>query len=195
MSEMERRTAEISANGGELTRTLDALQLSGWMEDRKPNRPDLIRSAAVVDQWIASHMADHGKYGAYSYDDRAIFYRRLVGGYPMALDYLLEATSQEVASFRETVNRLYAMRQEVGAKGKVAKLIVQQDRAPMLHWMLYESTEGQRAFVRKLFKDILGFIEHQSSSSSATTASSMEEKENPISEQSGEEATSKDAAV
>ena len=46
-----------------------------------------------------------------------------------------------------------------------------------------------------LFKDILGFIEHQSSSSSATTASSMEEKENPISEQSGEEATSKDAAV
>ena len=158
MSELERRTSEISANGGELTSTLDALQLSGWMNERSQTHPDLVMSAAIVDQWIAPHMADHGVYGAYSYEDRAIFYRRLVSGYPNALDFLLDATPEQVDAFRQTVDLLYDVRLRLGPKGHLAKLIVQQDRAPFLHWMVYESTEQQRSFMRKLMKDILGYV-------------------------------------
>ena len=158
MSELERRTQDVRANGGELTRTLDALKLSGWMDNRM-DKPNLVMAAAVVDQWIAPHVSDHSIYGAYSYDDRAIFYRRLIAGYPAALDFLIDASEEDVIAFRNTIEKLYRTRQSHGDKGKVAKLIVQQDRAPFLHWMLYCSTQSQRKFLRKLVQDVMGFLQ------------------------------------
>lgn len=86
------------------------------MTDRSESCPDLVMSAAIVDQWIAPHMADHGIFGAYSYEDRAIFYRRLISGYPNALDFLLDANPEEVNAFRQTVDRLYEVRTQVGSK-------------------------------------------------------------------------------
>ena len=165
LSEIAYRERLLNATGGELTDTINADPFFLWMQKCiNGGEQNLITAAALVDQWTAPHMANDSEYGAYSYSEKAIFFRQLVKSYPFVIDWLLTASEEDILKFREVKDSLFSQEQKFKEqklyKMRIGKLIVHEDRAPFLHWLADISTEKMRSRATMLLKNIVDTMNH-----------------------------------
>eukprot|EP00854_Cymbomonas_tetramitiformis_P005020 gene5020-6119_t len=154
---LKRYQLELERNGGQIHRLFTQAQLKHWLaRNQKESRGDELIAVALIDQLITPYTNDSSRNGPYSYNKQAKFYRDLVNANPMFLEYVIQASDTQMDAFKTFTLGLQHMQQVKEASGIVITQEIQAERrAPLLDWLVGQSTSIQRGIFHQIICDVL----------------------------------------
>jgi hypothetical protein len=109
--------------------------------------------------WLQSIVADDSVMGTYSYTPEATLYRHLCMDVPEVLSMALVCDDDTLHAFAVTLKNwvLFAENKKQHRKDHdMYEAIVDQDRGPVLYWLINSATSVQRATFVKLLREMKG---------------------------------------
>lgn len=153
---LKRYQLVLERNGGQIHGLFSPARLKAWLDrETHCSREGELMAAALVDQLITPYTNDSSLNGPFSYHKKAKFYRDLVKANPMFLEYVIEASDEQIHAFNTFITGLQKMQEMKEASGTTVTQEIQAERrSPLLDWLINQSTSIQR----RVFREFIGLV-------------------------------------